>query len=143
MDLVRTASAPPPGTPDQVNQNEQEQEQQTVYVEAAPEDLANVTVASGVGGGPIHLTTITVAVPEPLSPSDVLQQHVVTSAPHQVTLPTVPAPQETATAVRWKYDKQDKNIQNHQTGTSLVRTKKAVFNLDDVHGQWIALDSQV
>merc|ERR1712228_446635 len=104
------------------------QEQQTVYVETA-EDLANVTVASvGQGGGLIPLTTITVAVPPgtPLSPSDVLQQvqhagHVVTTVPGgHVTLPTVPAPQETA--VRWKYEqnKQDsKHINTHQTGSSL------------------------
>ena len=103
------------------------QDQQTVYVETA-EDLCNVSVASvGQGGGLIPLTTITVAVPPgtpmPLSPSDVLQHagHVITSAHSHVTLPTVPAPQETA--VRWKYEqnKQDsKHINTHQTGSSLV-----------------------
>ncbi len=92
-------------------------------------------VASGPGGGGgLQLTTITVAVPAPLSPSDVLQQHVVTTvqqqpgivggvanAPGGVTLPTVPAPQEAA--VRWKYEqsKQDKHMV-HPAGSSLVRT---------------------
>ena len=89
-----------------------------VYVEA-PEDLANVTVASVAGQPGLHLTTITVAVPHPLSPSEVLQQHVVTSGSPQVTLPTVPAPQETA--VRWKYEqnKSEKSL-SHPSGSSLV-----------------------
>ena len=40
------------------------QDEETVYVEA-PEDLANVTVASVAGQPGLHLTTITVAVPHP------------------------------------------------------------------------------
>ncbi len=94
------------------------QDEETVYVEA-PEDLANVTVASVAGQPGLHLTTITVAVPHPLSPSEVLQQHVVTSGSPQVTLPTVPAPQETA--VRWKYEqnKSEKSL-SHPSGSSLV-----------------------
>ena len=101
------AGGHPPGDPEE-----------TVYVEA-PEDLANVTVASVAGQPGLHLTTITVAVPHPLSPSEVLQQHVVTSGSPQVTLPTVPAPQETA--VRWKYEqnKSEKTL-SHPSGSSLV-----------------------
>lgn len=118
MDLVR---ASPGAAQNEPGASAGDPNEETVYVEAATaEDLANV-IAVTSGGGPLHLTTITVAVPAPLSPSDVLQQHVVTSAPHQVTLPTVPAPQETA--VRWKYEqnKQDKHtINSHQTGSSLV-----------------------
>lgn len=118
MDLVRAS----PGHSEAGHAGQDSQDQETVYVEAASaEDLANVTVASV--GGPLHLTTITVAVPAPLSPSDVLQQHVVTSVPHQVTLPTVPAPQETA--VKWKYEhsKAEKHVsQTHggNSGSSLV-----------------------
>ena len=133
MDLVRASpgvqggGVPEPGDPGQ----DQGPEGETVYIQETAEDLANVTVASvGQGGGLIPLTTITVAVPPgtPLSPSDVLQQvqhagHVVTTTPGggHVTLPTVPAPQETA--VRWKYEqnKQDsKHINTHQSGSSLV-----------------------
>ena len=96
----------------------QPQDEETVYVEA-PEDLANVTVASVAGQPGLHLTTITVAVPHPLSPSEVLQQHVVTSGSPQVTLPSVPAPQEAA--VRWKYEqnKSEKTL-SHPSGSSLV-----------------------
>ena len=127
MDLVRASpgvqgAAPP--TPNEGGPDHGDHE--TVYVETA-EDLASVAVGPGgqggpPGAGPLHLTTITVAVPAPLSPSDVLQPHVVTTGAGvpQVTLPTVPAPQETA--VRWKYEqnKPDKNISTHQTGSSLV-----------------------
>ena len=139
MDLVRVSpghgqggngpvgGGPEPGDP-VGHDGGQHPGEETVYVETA-EDLANVTVASvGQGGGLIPLTTITVAVPPgtpmPLSPSDVLHHagHVVTTAPGHVTLPTVPAPQETA--VRWKYEqnKQDskQHISTHQTGSSLV-----------------------
>ena len=97
----------------------QEAQEETVYVETA-EDLANVTVAS-VGGQPgLHLTTITVAVPAPLSPNELLQQqHVVAAGGTSVALPTVPAPPETA--VRWKYEqsKPDKQLSS-ATGSSLV-----------------------
>ena len=132
MDLVRASPANAAGgqpTGPTGNPQDPHDSDETVYVEAATaEDLANVTVASvgagggGAGGGQpggLHLTTITVAVPAPLSPSDVLQQHVVTSGPPQVALPTVPAPQET---VRWKYEqnKAEKPLTSHSTGSSLV-----------------------
>jgi len=133
MDLVRVSPGvgqggghEAPGGDPGGQDHDGHQDHQTVYVETA-EDLCNVSVASvGQGGGLIPLTTITVAVPPgtplPLSPSDVLQHagHVITSAHSHVTLPTVPAPQETA--VRWKYEqnKQDsKHINTHQTGSSL------------------------
>lgn len=138
MDLVRASPVPqgvtargPEGCPTTVivhpGEHSNPGPEEAVYVETA-EDLANVTVAPvgvGPGGAPLHLTTITVAVPGALSPSDVLQQHVVTTAPHQVALPTVPAPQETA--VRWKYEqnKQEKNVA--QTGSSLVSVIHGVF----------------
>ena len=97
----------------------------------------------------IQLTTITVAVPAPLSPSDpALLQAAANAAaagtshlppavlPHlspshlpppplhsttTVALPTVPAPQETA--LKWKYE-QSKDKTSTTGGSSLVRTKK-------------------
>ena len=133
MDLVRaSAGGQGPGTGPVGHEPGgpgQDPAEETVYVETA-EDLANVTVASvGQGGGPLHLTTITVAVPAPLSPSDVLQHagHVVTTAPGHVTLPTVPVIAPPETAVRWKYEqnKQDsKHMNTHQTGSSLVSQMK-------------------
>ena len=134
MDLVR--ASPAAGQPTATGPQDPQDSEETVYVEAATaEDLANVTVASVGGsaggqqqpGGGLHLTTITVAVPAPLSPSDVLQQHVVTSGPPQVALPTVPAPQEAA--VRWKYEhnKAEKPLTSHTTGSSLVSHFKLRF----------------
>lgn len=101
MDLVRVANA---------GSGSGQDGEETVFVEATEADLNN----GGQHGG-LQLTTITVAVPASLSPSDL--HHVVTGT--QVSLPTVPAPQETA--VRWKYEqsKHEKQL-SHQTGTSLV-----------------------
>ena len=110
--------------------------QTTVYVEA-DEDMSSAAVTCGPHGG-LQLTTITVAVPAPLSPSDptaVLQavaaaaaaagpqhhhhhQHHHQQHHHQptITLPSVPAPQET---LKWKFDPPKDNKNN--CGSSLVR----------------------
>ena len=116
--------------------------QTTVYVEADDEDMSSAVVTCGPHGG-LQLTTITVAVPAPLSPSDptaVLQAVAAAAAaagpqhqhhhhqqhqqqhhqhhPPTITLPSVPAPQET---LKWKFDppKDNKNT----GGSSLVRNK--------------------
>ncbi len=118
--------------------------QTTVYVET-DEDMTTSAVTCGPHGG-LQLTTITVAVPAPLSPSDptaVLQAVAAAAAAagpqhhhhhhqqqqqqqqhhhqqhqqHQptITLPTVPAPQET---LKWKFDQ---TKESKGGGSSLVR----------------------
>ena len=124
MDLVRTSNAATSqGAGSAGAPGHEVSEDQTVYVRT-DDDLDNVTVATvGPGGQPgLHLTTITVAVPAPLSPNELLQQqHVVAAAAGgaSVALPTVPAPPETA--VRWKYEqsKPEKQLSS-ATGSSLV-----------------------
>jgi len=66
------------------------------------------------------LTTITVAVPAPLSPTAVLQA-VAAAGPHHhhpatITLPSVPAPQE---SLKWKFE-QSKDVAKN-SGGALVR----------------------
>ena len=130
MDLVRSSGGPSGTAAAQPNPNNGGQdgpngpEAETVYVETA-EDLATVAT---VGAG-LHLTTITVAVPAPLSPNELLQQgHVVASGGTTVALPTVPEPP--TTAVRWKYEqsKPEKQL-NSATGSSLVSYFCFISNL--------------
>ena len=128
MDLVRSSGGPSGPASAQPNPNNGGQdgptEAETVYVETA-EDLATVAT---VGTG-LHLTTITVAVPAPLSPNELLQQgHVVASGGQTVALPTVPEPP--TTAVRWKYEqsKPEKQLSS-ATGSSLVSYFCFISNL--------------
>ena len=130
MDLVRSSGGPSGTAAAQPNPNNGGQdgpngpEAETVYVETA-EDLATVAT---VGAG-LHLTTITVAVPAPLSPNELLQQgHVVASGGTTVALPTVPEPP--TTAVRWKYEqsKPEKQLSS-ATGSSLVSYICFISNL--------------
>ena len=126
--------------------------QTTVYVET-DEDMSTAAVTCGPHGG-LQLTTITVAVPAPLSPSDptaVLQAVAAAAAaagpqhhhhqqqqqhqqhhhhhqqqqhhhhPPTITLPTVPAPQET---LKWKFEQTKEAKNNNGGGSSLVRSLK-------------------
>jgi len=118
----------------------------TVYVETDEE--MGTAVTCGPHGG-LQLTTITVAVPAPLSPSDptaVLQavaaaaaaagpQHHQQQHHHQhhqqqhqqqqptINLPTVPAPQE---SLKWKFDHSKDN--KTSGGSSLVRGNSSKFS---------------
>ena len=106
----------------------------TVYVDSS--DLASVVSSCGSAG--LQLTTITVAVPAPLSPNDPAFLAAAAAAgslnppPTAVALPTVPAPQQECSTLKWKYEQNNKE----KTGTSLVRpreTKDKGFLLQNTH----------
>lgn len=91
-----------------------------VYVESTGELVAAAPGQTVGGAGGLQLTTITVAVPAPLSPTDPALLAAAAAAnqpPPMVTLPTVPAPQESA--FKWKYEQNKEKA----SGTSLVRRK--------------------
>ena len=99
----------------------------TVYVD--PSDLASV-VSSCAGTGGLQLTTITVAVPGPLSPSDpaflaAAAAGSLNPPPTAVSLPTVPAPQEQCNTLKWKYEQQNSK---DKSGSSLVRAINPSIN---------------
>ena len=92
-----------------------------IYVESTPGDLSSVVVSSGNPAAGLQLTTITVAVPAPLSPTDpaFLAAHAAANQPPPpptVALPQVPAPQECT--FKWKYEQN-----KEKTGSSLVRSR--------------------
>ena len=105
-----------------------------IYVEPSAADLVAAVQTTGGPGqsqGGIQLTTITVAVPGPLSPSDPEFQAAAAAAnqplppalnpPPSVALPTVPAPQECN--FKWKYEQN-----KEKSGTSLV-SNPSLLNL--------------
>ena len=96
--------------------------QSTVYVEAADPVGGGVGNVPGTAGG-LQLTTITVAVPAPLSPSDPALLHAVNmpqlpTVPTAVALPTVPvatAASNQDCTFKWKYE-QNKNDKTNSGG---------------------------
>lgn len=101
-----------------------------VYVEPSTGELTSVIPSSVVGtqSGGLQLTTITVAVPGPLSPNDpVLLQAAAAAAGTTVSLPTHPLPPTVSVSLptmpalqestlKWKYEQNKDN----KTSSSLV-----------------------